>query len=719
MILVLLAAARAQHCHRPAAKTSAFIRAALLAAWVLSQTGPAQAASPALPAPAYLDRLIEGLPATPELADDADPGFDASGAARALRLESRAQSSANDQGRESALWLSLRGAIDTDNYGAFSLDASSQLFGRTLRQRRGSGSSMSLYQTAMPFGGGWYASQGLGIIQTLSPRLAGQQASFFVPSRLVQGASTQWRNNDAGITWQLSGGETGSFASIGQGSFYGSGNQVAALGVEVQRARAGQASLLPSGWSYSALASRSSGSPEQSVPGLGPRSAEPGGSGLLQSLRWESAAAFMQGNLMVSRNDAATTAAAAPASALISSRHGAWLDASLLAGDLTHRWGLHYLDADLNWQGSALGGNTQGGYYRWSQFGLRTQIEAQLSNSRPIDSASGGGAQQQAGLSVRHQIDQRLGIGGVAQLSNGVARGLQVAGYSELQRTWADLRLQAGLETQRGTVVARRLSSDQSWALPLGQRLRSSQALTSSRSSTQAANGTSLGDFGTALELAVTAGFDIGERLSLDLNSRASLPLSSQVSRLYNVSASGQWRFARAWSLAAAVGLSRSSGQAVPGDVSPIPPLPGSFTSFVYPGTSTRDVWLTLRYNFQAGSAPVPIGAGGRVGAGGGNIEGVVYLDGNANGRLDALEARAANVTVTLDGRYSTRSDAQGRFEFPFVAPGAHAVRVASDTLPLPWLMPSAEALRVEVVPRQTTRIEIGASRDRIGGNEP
>jgi hypothetical protein len=104
----------------------------------------------------------------------------------------------------------------------------------------------------------------------------------------------------------------------------------------------------------------------------------------------------------------------------------------------------------------------------------------------------------------------------------------------------------------------------------------------------------------------------------------------------------------------------------------------------------------------------MPIGTG----AGGGMIEGVVYLDDNRNGRLDALETRAANVTVMLDGRYAARTDAQGRFEFPFVAPGAHTVMLVSDTLPLPWVRPSAQGLRVEVVPRESARVEIGATRE-------
>ena len=164
--------------------------------------------------------------------------------------------------------------------------------------------------------------------------------------------------------------------------------------------------------------------------------------------------------------------------------------------------------------------------------------------------------------------------------------------------------------------------------------------------------------------------------------------------------------------------MSRSSGVAGTTPASPIPTLPGSFTSYVDPGNSARNAWIALRYDFQAGSAAVPIGAGARIGGGGGNIEGVVFLDDNGNGRLDALEARAANVSVLLDGRYATRTDAQGRFEFQFVAPGPHRVTVASDTLPLPWAMPRTGEQRVEVAPRETTRLELGATRDRAGGTE-
>lgn len=733
----------ARQRRRPAATTRRALWA-VAAAWPLvpgaawaaaeaqaaaTQAVPASGAAPAsapasAPAADYVDKLMVGAPPLPELVDDGSAGFDASGAPRSLRIESRAQSSSNDLGHEASAWVNLRGTMDTANYGAFSLDASTRLFETGTVQRRGAGVSFSLYQSAMPFGGGWYASQGLGVIQTLSPRLAWQQASFFVPTRLVQGASTQWRNDGAGLTVQLSGGQTGSFSSIGQGSFYGSGDRVAALGFELQAARTGGPSLLPSGWTYSAMASSATGSvysgTGQAVPGFLAGYAEPAGSAVLQSLRWESigTGSFVQGNLIAGRNQDPVLLAQGVAGVAQASRAGAWFDGATQSGEITQRWGLHHLAPGLSWQGYALGGNSEGGYYRWSQLGLATQVEAQVSSAQPVDLGAGGATLHQAGVSVRHYIDRQLGVGGVVQVSGGTTTAWQLSGYSELHRAWADLRVQAGFETSGGRIVVRRLAADQAWTLPIGQRLSTSQALTSSRAGAQDASGAALGDYGTALDLAVAAGADVGERISLDLNARASLPLSTQAARIYNISASSQWRFARAWSVSAALGLSHTTGLTGPITVSPIPGLPGTFTAYQYPGTSSRDLWVTLRYDFQAGSASVPIGAGARVGAGGGTIDGVVYLDDNRNGRLDALEARAVNVTVMLDGRYATRTDAQGRFEFPFVAPGAHAVTVLSDTLPLPWTMPAAAVQRVEVVPRESTRIEIGAQRERAGPNE-
>lgn len=675
------------------------------------QTPAPPAAEPATEP--YVDRVIEGLPALPDLGEDDGIPFDRSGPPRALRAETRAQTSSNDQGRQSSAWVSLRGALDTANHGAFSFDASGRLLERSSAARRGPGASFSLYQAAMPFAGGWAASQGLGVIQTLGPRLGHQSGSFFVPTRLIQGASTQWRNEGNGLTFQLSGGETGSFSSIGQGSFYGSGNRVGALGAEVQ---GGAAALLPAGWAYAGMLSGASGSAGQLVPGLGGRSSEAASRATSHSLRWEADGASLHGHWIASRNEDLAALTQGTSDGAQSWHSGAWVDGVFPDGEVLHRAGVHRLAPNLSWLGSTLGANSEGGYYRWSQLGLRTQFEVQLSATQPVDRASGAASLQQAGTSVRHAIDSTLGAGGVVQLSHGVGTGWLTSAYAELRRPWADVRVQLGLDTLDGRVVARRLSSDQAWALPLGQRLSTSVGLNSTRDGAQSASGTPAGEFGTTLELAAAAGTDFTERWSFDLNGRANVPLSSDAVRVYNLSASSQWRIGRGWSLGGALGWSRASGLSNRASATPIPSLPGTPATSTAPTATARDLWVTLRYDFQAGSAQMPIGAGARIGAGGGSIEGVVYLDDNANGRLDAAEQRAANVSVTLDGRYTTRTDAQGRFEFPFVAPGAHRIAVAADTLPLPWLMAGADALRVEVAPRESTRLEIGATRE---GNLP
>ena len=88
-----------------------------------------------------------------------------------------------------------------------------------------------------------------------------------------------------------------------------------------------------------------------------------------------------------------------------------------------------------------------------------------------------------------------------------------------------------------------------------------------------------------------------------------------------------------------------------------------------------------------------------------------IYLDANENGRYDAGEAGAANVTVILDGRFSTRTDANGRYDFPAVAAGRHVITVQPDNLPLPWTLLNQGRTEVEVTTRDRVDVNIGAMR--------
>jgi uncharacterized protein YfaP (DUF2135 family) len=90
-------------------------------------------------------------------------------------------------------------------------------------------------------------------------------------------------------------------------------------------------------------------------------------------------------------------------------------------------------------------------------------------------------------------------------------------------------------------------------------------------------------------------------------------------------------------------------------------------------------------------------------------VQGVIYLDENANGKQDASERGAAQVTVVLNGRFTAETDAQGRFVFPYVAVGKHTITVVSDNLPLPWVIVGDGRQQIQVFTREATQVSVGA----------
>jgi len=138
-------------------------------------------------------------------------------------------------------------------------------------------------------------------------------------------------------------------------------------------------------------------------------------------------------------------------------------------------------------------------------------------------------------------------------------------------------------------------------------------------------------------------------------------------------------------------------------------PLAPPTAAAVIAAAGERGVFLTVRYQVARGAHFVPLG--GVPGSGSGRLSGVVYLDANENGRYDAGEPGAANVTIILDGRFSVRSDPNGRFDFQAVAAGHHVLTVQTDNLPLPWTLTNSGRTEVDVATRDRTEINIGALR--------
>ena len=183
----------------------------------------------------------------------------------------------------------------------------------------------------------------------------------------------------------------------------------------------------------------------------------------------------------------------------------------------------------------------------------------------------------------------------------------------------------------------------------------------------------------------VTPGSDVSFTATKDFSGRTSFSLTArryaapgESSASTGMSASLQHRLTPRWSILAAYNDSRAAALVpLPGPTAGPPPI----DPLIERRPRIRFGWISLRYDMQAGSPSVPLG--GEAGSGGGRIEGTLFLDLNGNGQPDAGETRLSNVDLVLDGRYSVRSDAQGRFEFPFVASrAAHAQRDTRQRAP-------------------------------------
>ena len=121
-------------------------------------------------------------------------------------------------------------------------------------------------------------------------------------------------------------------------------------------------------------------------------------------------------------------------------------------------------------------------------------------------------------------------------------------------------------------------------------------------------------------------------------------------------------------------------------------------------------VLLSLNYRRSSGGrASIQGVSEGRRGIG--RAFGRVFLDQNRDGRLSVGEDAVADLTIYLDGGYSTRTDPEGRFEFSTVATGEHRVSIALEDVPLPWGLEDETAVRISVSARGETRVDFGLIR--------
>jgi hypothetical protein len=629
---------------------------ALCAALLVVSRG-SLAQSPA-PAAEYEDRLIDSGNLKPLASEHDEGNFNTSGLARQWRVEgfaSRIEQGANVR-HENGMVMS--GRLETLEYGVFSVDAT---------VRNGTSSSVfTLWQRGLAFDNGWIANNGAGMLNTPTIELARQQYRFFIPTFPIVGAQTEWIRNGE-LQLQAGYGSPGLYNGLRLAGFSRLGGQVATGGA--------QWSLEPQvqvGFQVADARDVEAGVGDEGAGKTTARS-------FYGAIAWASGDDRMQFNVIDSKANAG--------------RHnlGTWFDAETRSGRLRQNYGAFRFEPDMSWGHIPINRDLLGGYYRVNYSSQQWIWAAGLDS---VSSVTGRGldANFLTG-NARYQADRSLGVGGGGTLRHGDTAAGTIYGFLDKQSAFGTTRLQVDLVAAEGSQRGEQLTVDHAWPTQVGLRLSTSLAL---------AQETERGARTTRASVAAFGGIDITNNLTVEGNVRVSLDRDTTrtIGKFINLSL--VWRITPRWSMVATYYDNRSDAQPF-ATIAPVVPI-----DVVVPGVPRdRAVFITVRYEDHAGTPVAPLG--GAPGSGAGRIMGTLFYDANDDGRRGANEAPAANVTVLLDGKFATRTDSEGRFEFPFVASGPHSLAVVPDNLALPYSVANDGRRTVMVSTRETTMVDIAA----------
>lgn len=615
---------------------------------------------------AYEDKLIRSDAIWDDPDAEAGEPYDMSGPARSMYLEG-VRSILNHNGdsyQEDGLLFGFR--RETENYGAFSLEGA---------LREGGHSVITGWQRNIAFEGDWRANNGLGMLNTPSTELTRRQYRFFIPTMTMAGGVTEWSKKDGSGTTFLAGiGQPGIYTGIRVPAFYGLPGTVFSAGAQTSLSSSMEAGLQIVG---------ANGVNLNPNPFTNTRGPELSTTGALASVAWNGGDARVQANFIGVESN------------LNGTRGGGWVDAWLRGETLDHYAGIFRLEPGLLWGNQQIVTDIQGVYYRTNYQSRQWQWDGGVDYSNPV-SGSYRGSVFLTG-NGRYQYSRDWGFGGGTNIRQGLSDAWSTFAFVDNQNRLGVTRFQMNYAqdpTRQGT----QLTLDQTWNLQQSTRLGTALSLLHENGDTGSFNN---------IGLSVYGGGVVGNNLTLD----GSVQWNSQAGSVQGpstyVNVALNWRFLPGW-MASIFAYQNNATVWRPLVVdSPI----------ANPDLSEQQKWndsgvfLSLRYEFSAGRSYAPLG--GAVGDGAGNVTGIIYFDQNDDGRLSSGEQGIPNLTVLLNGKFVTRTDASGRFEFSQVRAGNHVVTVLPDNLPLPWRLRNEGRKEISVDVRGTTTLEIGAARMR------
>ncbi|MEP6548296.1 MAG: SdrD B-like domain-containing protein [Gammaproteobacteria bacterium] len=647
-------------------------------------TAYAQATAQAA-APAYQDRYIGGGSLTPDISSGDGSTSDTQGLAHSLQLDG-VVSVLKSNGSGSDTNVSENGVVgkaqwETATYGAWSLDASVRTGGSDQDPgkgpEQGQGGVITLRQRGMPFDGNWLADNALGDVNSPDINLARLQARFYLPTTPIQGLSTEWRG-PSGLQIVAGGGAPGFYDGIIVPNFRTLDGSTATAGAQWSPT---------SQWTVGGQIAEAHDVNLAIGPVIDGPALMSSTTGLL-SAAWAEGGQRVQMNLIDGSSGGKNSV-------------GTWIDGSVAQGRFLQNAGLFRIDPGMTWGNQLIANDAQGGYYRLNYQSRQLLADVGIDE---VHSVSGLGSNTTFLTGdLRYQLSRDWGAGGVANASHsdgGTSWSLE--GFVDHSNAGGTGRAQADFaQTPVGQDTA--FTLNQSWSTPIGTRLSTSASV--ERISGSLSNG--LGQDSTVLSLAAYGGGQFTNGLGIEGNVRWARAVQGQAAPGVSANVSLTWQLSSAWQLLATYYDSRIGSWTPLSVESPLtPPI-----ATLVPSLQERGMFLTIRYRRAAGSHFAPLG--GAPGAGSGEIAGIVFLDANNNGRSDAGEIGAPNVTVVLDGRFSVQTDANGRFIFPVVATGRHVVTVVTDNLPLPWSLLNGGRAEIEVTTRDRSQVDIAAQRTR------
>ncbi|MGH8105843.1 MAG: hypothetical protein ACREO2_05975, partial [Arenimonas sp.] len=540
--------------------------------------------------------------------------------------------------------ISVSGYFETADYGTWSFDVDAN------RNNVGENviGRLTVFQRGMAMGQGWLMDNSLGTLGAPMPSMLRQQYRFVLPTPALLGISSEIKNIDGRIV----NGALGRAASRTAGRFSNfdtTGGNVAEVGIQTRNGPVQAAATLVS-------TEDDDGKSESSA---------------LAAIAWSEGSNAIQGNVMLGDNG-----------------NGVWIDAISKPDRIEHRYGMFRFDPMLQWAGLNMQSDVQGIYYRagsrqarWIWSGGLDHVQSVSGVQPNINYFTGEG---------RYQLTSRWGFGGAASArmtSGGASSSLQV---------FVDQRTATG--SRRILIDQARTKALRSEQITFDQSFANADSFQWSAKFGLLQQHDRFDHNGREWSAAVYGTRDLGSHFRWDGMLRYANGSGPLAQSGLDANLGVHWTITPSWSLSATY----SQNQGHRGSVFNLDPL----LVLDEIDENDRSFFFTLRYEHRAGQAVGIIG--GAAGGGAGNIVGEIYLDANADGLRNADEIPVADIVVLLDGRYPSRTDANGRFSFERVGAGTHTLVAVSDNLPLPWQLPS-EPRTIEVKVRDTARLSIGA----------